>query len=41
MMAALVVRRLVPGTFDDFRRAWEPEPRAVVDGLEQGLALAQ
>jgi hypothetical protein len=24
MMCAVVVRRLVPGSYDDFRRAWEP-----------------
>jgi hypothetical protein len=25
MMYAMVVRRLKPGTYDEFRRAWEPD----------------
>jgi hypothetical protein len=25
MLGALTVRKLKPGTFDDFRKAWEPE----------------
>jgi hypothetical protein len=33
MMAALVVRRLKPDTYDDFRRAWEPEPKQWTLGL--------
>ncbi len=26
MLCALTVRRLKPGTFDDFRAAWQPDP---------------
>ena len=26
MMCALTVRRLKPGSYDEFRRAWEPDP---------------
>ena len=35
MMAALVVRRLRPGTFDEFRRVWGPEPRQWSLGLSK------
>jgi hypothetical protein len=26
MMAAVTVRQLKPGTYEDFRQAWEPDP---------------
>lgn len=26
MMCAVTVRQLQPGTYDDFRQAWEPDP---------------
>lgn len=26
MMAAVTVRKIKPGTYEDFRRAWEPDP---------------
>ena len=41
MMCAVTVRRLKPGTYDEFRAAWEPTPwppqlvRAIVSRNEQ------
>jgi hypothetical protein len=36
MMYAMVVRRLKPGAYEDFRRAWEPEsPEAWPAGMSR------
>ena len=37
MMCAVTVRQIKPGSYDEFRKAWEPEPW--YPGLDRALVL--
>jgi len=37
MMCAVTVRKIKPGTYDDFRKAWEPDPW--LPRLERAIVL--
>ena len=39
MLCFLTVRRLKPGAYDDFRRAWEPPEGTIPEGFQRAYHL--
>ncbi len=39
MLCALTVRKLKPGTYEQFRQAWDPGPDAWVEGWQRAYHL--